>query len=170
MGRVEALQNATRLGTQFPAQRLLVVRAIDDEASLALALGRILNYVTAYMIVNLGFAVLLSAGVLKFMSEAGWLPSWADLAAGGIFVLVTGTLGSFLIAARSIHGRELAIAPMECQINTQSAPDASGLSKIVTLVSSQSRKPHRYRSGLRHSIYDHEDCAKVIVSWIRSQP
>jgi hypothetical protein len=108
--------------------------------------------------------------VLMFMSDMGWLPSRAHLAAGAIFALVTALLGSLLIGARSIHGRELGIAPMECQINTQSVPDASGLSKIVTLVSSQSRKPLRYRSGsIRHSIYEHEDCPKAIVSWIRSQ-
>src|SRR5215831_12408390 len=47
--RVEALMDATRLGkiASAQAQRLLVIRAIDDEASLIMALGAIFNYVAA---------------------------------------------------------------------------------------------------------------------------
>ncbi len=52
---------------------------------------------------------------------------------------------------------------MECQINTQSAPDAVGLSKIVTLVR------RTYVKSLRHGIYDNEDCAKAISDWVRSR-
>ena len=48
--QLEALKNATRLGEIVSAQRLLVIRAIDDEASLTLALGAIVNYVTARFI------------------------------------------------------------------------------------------------------------------------
>src|SRR5689334_22098281 len=44
---LDALKNATQLGEFALAQRLLVIRAIDDEASLTLALGAIVNYVTA---------------------------------------------------------------------------------------------------------------------------
>ena len=73
----------------------------------------------------------------------------------------------FLIAllsvARTAHGRELAVSPTECQINTQSTPDAAGLSRIVTLVR------RTYVKSLRHGIYDHEDCAKTISGWVRSQ-
>ena len=52
---------------------------------------------------------------------------------------------------------------MECQINTQSTPDAAGLSRIVTLVR------RAYVKSLRHGIYDHEECAKSISDWIHSQ-
>jgi len=45
--KVETLRDATRLGEVVSAQRLLVIRAIDDEASLILALGAIFNYITA---------------------------------------------------------------------------------------------------------------------------
>jgi hypothetical protein len=55
------------------------------------------------------------------------------------------------------------IARQELQINTQSAPDAVGLSKIVTLAR------RAYVKSLRHGIYDHEDCAKTISDWVRSQ-
>jgi hypothetical protein len=68
-----------------------------------------------------------------------------------------------VIVARAVHGSELALIPMECQINTQSTPDAIGLSKIVTLV----RRTHARQ--MRHEIYDHDDCAKTIADWVRSQ-
>src|SRR5262245_31687878 len=51
----------------------------------------------------------------------------------------------------------------ECQVNTHSAPDGVELSQIVTLVS------HNYVKSLRHGIYEHEGCAKVISDWVRSQ-
>src|SRR5262249_12853078 len=52
---------------------------------------------------------------------------------------------------------------MECQTNTQSTPDAKGLLETITLVSQTHVK------SLRHGIYDHEDCAKTISDWARSQ-
>src|SRR5262249_39484552 len=47
---VDALRDATQLGELVSAQRLLVIRAIEDEASLVLALGAIFSYVTAHFI------------------------------------------------------------------------------------------------------------------------
>src|SRR5262249_33648803 len=79
-----------------------------------------------------------------------------------LYVMTTMFFG-ILVVALSVHGRELAVSPMECQINTQSAPDAAGLSRIVTLVR------RTYVKSLRHGIYDHEDCAKTISNWVRSQ-
>ena len=76
--------------------------------------------------------------------------------------LIALLVGLFMIA-RTVHGRELARSPMECQINTNSTPDAIGLSKIVTLVR------RTYVRSLRHGIYDHEDCAKTIANWVRSE-
>jgi hypothetical protein len=52
---------------------------------------------------------------------------------------------------------------MECQVNTQSAPDAADLSQIVTLVS------RKYVKSLRHGIYEHENCASAISDWVRAQ-
>jgi hypothetical protein len=68
-----------------------------------------------------------------------------------------------LMGWRSVHGRELAVSPMECQTNTQSTPDTMGLSKIITLVR------RTYVKSLRHGIYGHEDCPKAISDWVRSQ-
>lgn len=58
---------------------------------------------------------------------------------------------------------ELAISSMECQINTQPAPDAIDLSRIVTRLSQS------YVKSLRHGIYEHELRARAITDWVRAQ-
>ena len=90
-------------------------------------------------------------------------PYWAYAALLAGFIVFTPTLLAALMVSRSVHGRELAVSPMECQINTQSTPDAKGLSEIITLVR------RNYVKSLRHGIYDHEDCDKAISDWVRSQ-
>jgi hypothetical protein len=77
-------------------------------------------------------------------------------------MLTMSFLGMLLIS-RAVHGREIARSPLECQINTQSTPDAKDLSEVITLVR------RTFARSLRHRIYDHEDCAKTISDWVRSQ-
>jgi hypothetical protein len=163
---LRALEDATGLGAATSAKRLLVVRAIDDEASLALALGTIVNYfiartITYLSVIFVAINLLLLFGLI--FQWPSWLPEWAYAASLGAFTAVVIILGGVLMLSRSVHGRELALAPMDCQINTQSAPDAVDLSKIVTLVS------QNYAKSLRHGIYEHENCAKTISDWVRSQ-
>jgi hypothetical protein len=163
---VSKLKDATRLGGLTLAQRLLVIRAIDDEASLVLALGASLNYVTARFITYTFFLfVVLSPIILYSINSkwAPWLPNWAYAVTFPIFTILTVALLGVLMLSRSVHGRELARSPMECQINTQSVPDAVNLSQIVTLVS------HNYVRSLRHGIYEHENCARSISDWLRSR-
>jgi hypothetical protein len=165
--QLDALKEATRLGKVVSAQRLLVIRAIDDEASLAMALGAIFNYLTARSIAFL-FSLLftlvtfliLHPGTSRYLWD---IPLWAFRALGeGFFALTIMLLGA-LIVSRAVHGRELAVSPIECQINTQSVPDADDLSKVITLVS------HQNVETLRHGIYEHENCAKAISDWVRPQ-
>jgi hypothetical protein len=173
--RLDALKDATRLGGVMSGQQSLVIRAIDDEASLVMALGAILNYVIARSITYVLWIVFV-LGVLNvlrlfpvmqiYQSFDRPIPEYlfwasAELAVS-FFVLIFALLGALMVS-RSVHGRELAVSPMECQINTQSAPDAVGLLQIVTLVS------RSYVKSLRHGIYEHEDCAKTISDWIHSQ-
>jgi hypothetical protein len=176
--KVKALSDATRLGeiVLLQSQRLLITRAIDDEASLGLAVGTIGNYLTArattyviHVVVWLPSIILFATLVPKLLE---WRVSYIVLLGtiewlGNAIVLVGSALIFILIgllmAARSVHGRELAVSPMECQIDTQSTPNAIGLSKVVTLVR------RTFVKSLRHGIYDHEDCAKVISDWVRSQ-
>jgi len=99
----------------------------------------------------------LDIGSEDFFEHRDWYEHVGRL---GIATLIITLLG-LLMVSRSLHGRELAVSPMECQINTQSAPDAVDLSQIVTLVS------HNYVKSLRHGIYEHENCAKTISDWVR---
>jgi hypothetical protein len=166
--KVEALTDATRFGhiRSAQAQRLLVIRAIDDEASLALALGAIFDYAITKTIMYYFMVLPALISPLLFMLDLlPWKPSegWSYNAAQVVgYALIIMLLGA-LAVSRSIHGRELAVSPMECQINTQSVPDASDLSQVVTLIS------HSYVKSLRHGIYEHENCTTAISDWIRSQ-
>jgi hypothetical protein len=155
-GKVDALTKATRLESGA-AHRLLVIRAIDDEASLSLALGATLNYLSARSITYVLLLLLVTASFERYLST-----SFQDLVTTGLIAGCYILLG-LLIFSRALHGRELAVSPMECQINTQPAPDAKGLSEIITLVR------RKYAKSLRHGIYDHEDCAKTISDWVHSQ-
>jgi hypothetical protein len=175
---VEILKTATRLGeiVSPQAQRLLIIRAIDDEASLVLAFSTITNsFITRairyirWIIFGPISAILLSVIVIRYfklsfeqadmLKRQEWYEDAIKVGCSALMLFLFGLLS----VARTAHGRELAVSPMELQINTQSAPDAKGLSEIVTLV----RRTHA--KSLRHGIYDHEDCAKTISDWMRSQ-
>jgi len=148
------------------AQRLLIIRAIDDEASLTLALGTILGYATTAIIVAICTIISFTfthLNIKSFQLITSFL-EWkiVTLAAYIISVLILGLFGIFMLS-RAVHGRELSWSPMECQISTHSTPDAIGLSKIVTLVR------RTYVKSLRHGIYEDEDCVKTILNWVRSQ-
>ncbi|WP_439372921.1 hypothetical protein [Bradyrhizobium sp. DASA03120] len=169
--KLQALSSATRLGEAVSPQRLLVIRAIDDEASLGMALGTIVNYLTTISIVMtyrimfaLGFSMLpVWLFVNFFIYKLPHYPSWyIDLAQLFCAVVIVALFG-LVAVSRLVHGSELAKSPMECQVNTQSTPDATGLSKIVSLVRRTDMK------SLRHGIYDNEDCPKVISDWVHSQ-
>src|SRR5215211_2862142 len=158
--RVEALHDATQLGDPASTQRLLVIRAIDDEASLVLAFGTIMNYVTArFVVILLNLFSIFPA--TSWLAYEFYMTAFLPTIVG--WIVLTILLFGMLMVSRSVHGHELALSPMECQINTQSTPDAIGLSKMVTLVR------RTFVKSLRHGIYDHEDCAKVISDWVRSQ-
>jgi hypothetical protein len=164
--KLDRLRLATRLGKLAPAQPLLVVRAIDDEASLILALGALLNHITARLITYIFLLQFLLLPTFLLFADMKWVPWLGEATFGGAMLgAIASTIALFgiLILSRSVHGWELAASPLECQINTQSAPDAIGLSKIVTL------PPHTYARSLRHGIYEHTDCAEAISVWVHSQ-
>jgi hypothetical protein len=169
--RLSTLKEAARIGSLGSAQRLLVLRAIDDEASLTLALGTMLNYVIPN-IVKIGGTMLvlyvLAWGLLHVLGYMQYMPSWLRDSFIGLLIgscTITISLVGALMLSRSVHGRELALASMECQINTQSTPDGNNLCQVVTLI------PDRIMLGksLRHGIYQYDDCARVIAKWVRSQ-
>jgi hypothetical protein len=183
---IDDLNDATRLGEigSVQAQRLLIIRAIDDEASLTLAFGTIVRYAILTSIATIGAAIFIIMSYFPLLMprsrtrsgqppapdlitalgwELGWELGWKVIAlAADIIAALTLSLFGILVLARAVHGRELSWSPMECQISTHSTPDAVGLSKIVTLV------PGNLKS-LRHGIYEYEDCVKAISDWVRSK-
>jgi len=164
---VQALNQVTQLGEAVSADRLLVIRAVNDEAALIMALGTIVNFLTERFILNVFtfvFPLLVGMGVIGWQLDWLSMKSWWNVTIivalmSGVIVLVI-MMYSLLMTSRLVHGRELATSPMECQINTQSTPDGVG-AKIVTLVRDT------YAKSLRHGIYDHEDCAKTVSDWVR---
>jgi hypothetical protein len=179
--KIRALSDATRSSEMalIHDPRLLIIRAVDDEASLSLAVGTIGNYLMGRALVYLFYIAGVLPGIILvvLVTQAhirhllGWKVSWIGVSGTVDWLWITiisvcspliFILIGFLMAARSVHGRELAVSPMECQINTQSTPDAIGLPKVVTLVR------RTFVKSLRHGIYDHEDCAKTISDWVRS--
>jgi hypothetical protein len=127
--QIDALSDATRLGEVTSAQRLLVIRAVDDEAYLVMALGTILAYIfTTFM--ALAVAVLLLVPfiaaavsfILFLLQRSPMDPDWFRHAL--TFGCSASVIAMFaaLIVSRLVHGRELAKSPMDCQINTQSEP------------------------------------------------
>jgi len=98
------------------------------------------------------------------LPRATWVQHELVCGCGGhIMLCPDNSAGGVLAVSRLVYGRELAMSPMECQINAQSTPDAVDLSQIVTLVS------HKYVKALRHGIYEHDYCAKAISDWVRSR-
>jgi hypothetical protein len=169
--QLEALCSATRLGEALSPRQLLVVRAIDDEASLAMAFGTIVNYFTTrFIMITYGLMITLTFSVLSLwfiinslVYKLSRYPSWyEDIAKLFCSAVILALFGLFAVS-RLVHGSELAKGPMECQVNTQSTPDAMGLSKIISLIR------HTETKSRRHGIYDHEDCPKAISDWVRSQ-
>jgi hypothetical protein len=180
--QVDALRDATRLGEIVSAQAQLsfIIRAIDDEASLFLALSTLGNYLTSRAITYIGrtfiFLSIPLSIILFYFLQPPWpeqlrrleegLPSLEEWYQDLIIVVSCALiliLFGLLAVVRTAHGSELGLSPMECQINTHSTPDATSLSKIVTLVR------RTFVKSLRHGIYNHEDCANVISDWVRSQ-
>lgn len=195
----EELVRKSKLGF-VDAIRLFVIRAIDDEASLTLAFGSILNRVIPKIFLLLpfvGLAALLwsiaspiyflfsgdrvlyneqdvrdwcfdvysdACGFLEMQQleklYAVFFAFRFSLSPLSSIVLLTGAALLFLVVlGRSVYGREMAFAPMECQISSHSSPDGINFSRVVTLPAT----PNRRR---RHGIYDRDDCIDEIARWI----
>jgi hypothetical protein len=70
----------------------------------------------------------------------------------------------FLILAplcKAAFGREFVGAAFVCEVAADSTPDASVNLQSITL------SPVLARAGLRHSIYQHPQCADEVARWIR---
>ena len=147
---------------------MLIVRGVDDEASLALAAGAIGSRISHYSIKSLLpmlwtlviLAVLVGATFAAIDGDTGRiLFGVIPFAFGLVTLAILGLPGVF----KSVFGREFLIGAIRCEIAADSVPDTAGRIETITLPLSQSW----LKMSLRHGLYDHSKCVNEIVSWLR---
>lgn len=160
--KVERLAEATRLEALTKlGRRLLVLRAVDDEAGMALAAGAIGNKMTSGLVLltdrhakTLFFAACIAAAVgfvaksllvVVAASVVGLMPF-----AGFVLLVLAGVF-------RSCFGIELLFGTAFCEINSQSFPDGSGGAAITLKAPGQT---------LRHSLTEDVTCPLTIAMWV----
>jgi hypothetical protein len=148
--KVDELVGLTSLSSSVRNHPILVLRAVDDEASLALgaaAIGNRLSRLLAtwWLRIWLLLCLLLIALILVdiFFGNIKWYSFWLSSAADrfahldplyrnwvympivwGVFVLLA--LAFVPVACKSAYGWELLLNSEGCVINSQSAPDSIG--------------------------------------------
>ena len=147
---------------------ILILRAIDDEASLAISAGTITNLVSvlSMSILTLLLIVLTVGGA----EAARWIPgykhSYVDLVTvPAIMVFLLFTLMITLLSAvlsRGVYGWELITNAPGIQMNVQGVPDFIHSAEIRTLL----RGNRGFFFALRHGIYCHPDASSVVAHWI----
>lgn len=147
----------------FAESRSIIVRSIDDEASLVIALGTISSLVSYFIIYLCGFGILISL-ILRITHGLN-ITDLAHLSPYFNTLTITTMVCAVLIwAGRGTYGRELIFTLPDVQVNVQSSPDGAGAVRIVTLA----RPDKTAIFGLRHGIYDHPALNPILVDWIES--
>lgn len=167
------LIEATRDGVASDfATNMLVLRGIDDEATLVLAAGAIGNRISFRLMRIVGSALVVVLAGLLWVHFTGRGPAYlrdnlAALAPWVLWLAAPG-LGLFFAVAsglfKGVYGRELFVRSLLCQVNSHSAPDQPGGLWVITLSPSAAE-----RRGLRHGLYDHEHAVPAVVNWILRQ-
>jgi hypothetical protein len=157
---------------------LLVLRAIDDEAALFLAVGAIGNRLSPRMArwMYVGSAVAMIVGAFPLLLLFGF--NWVT------YLTVLSTVALFQVAwlfvpglFKAFYGRELVFGSYRCEISSHSVPDSvhreteiqpievpNTWGTVVTL-----HQTAEIRRGLRHGIYSHPQCAERIAGWLKGQ-
>ena len=144
------------------APRMLVLRGVDDEAALLLAVGAIgarlsdiILFSAIRWVLVAWIVVLLFGKFLLDKATADLLLMWL------IAVAAIGALVFFFLFGvfKAAFGKEFLIGAMRCEIAADSMPDTSGPIDAITLA------PDIEAS--RHGIYSHPLCVSEIVDWLR---
>jgi hypothetical protein len=153
-------------------RKLLVIRGIDDEASLALQVGAVNALLSKFVLTSLStiivwLALLVFIPVCAFVLAQIFSPNlalpddvyyfllrWLGLLFGVqvLMLLFTGV-------AKSSAGRELLFRSIFCDVAVNPEPDFSGDIEIKTL-------PTVLTNKRRHCLYDHPLCVQRIRQWI----
>ncbi|HPE79641.1 MAG: hypothetical protein H6961_01380 [Chromatiaceae bacterium] len=171
--REERLIEATRDGVACDfATNVLVLRGIDDEATLVLAAGAIGNRLSVRLIRIMGFGSVVALALLFCVHFSGSGPTYvrdnlAALSLWGLWLAIPGLGLLFAMLSglfKGVYGRELFVRSLLCQVNSHSAPDQPGKLWVITLLPSM-----REWRGLRHGLYDHERTVPTVLNWILRQ-
>ena len=143
--------------------RMLVLRGVDDEASLTLAAGSIGSRLSSLVL------LVVIPGVYLFGVALLALLDWSGVWRSELLFLVVlyGCAFAALVClflpgmCKSAFGREFLTTAFVCETAADSAPDTSARLDSVTL--SPVAAGHR----MRHCIYEHPKCVDVIVRWVR---
>lgn len=165
----DRLTRATAVDAFKLGDRVLVVRGVDDEASLALAAGSLAARVGSWLNTMVGGIVMYTALfplIYGFMSA---LEALALANAPMSIMLVLPLLGFYMVlffpfAApffRGVFGPELFFLSAGCQVAVDSAPDGDQ-SRIATIASEE---PHNRRAWT-HFIYDNPKCVNATADWL----
>jgi hypothetical protein len=156
---------------------ILVLRGVDDEASLGLALGALVarfNHFVVALFGKLSWAIrgigILAGCAALFVGVNPAAPT-DDAAPGEPFFWIIGLI-LFCILVAMLAGlifmqlgkfgmsRELVWATARCDIAVNSSPDAKAGVRVVTLPQTAASE-----RGLRHYLYDHDQCAAAVAEW-----
>lgn len=167
------LSQATTSDTSLLDDRLLVLRGIDDEASLVLAAGattnRLMRLVYAFVFGKHFVRILLMIGfanvtliILSYKQIAYWLFSslmflLGFAAVGPLLAIVASCL------ARAVFGREMVTGALRCDASFESTPDSSHV--YVRTIQSVGAG-----DNLFHSLYQNPMLPQIIASWITNDP
>jgi hypothetical protein len=143
--------------------RMLVIRGVDDEASLTLAAGSIGSRLSSLVL----FIVI--PGVYLFGVAALALLDWSGiwrteaLFIGALYGCAFAALICLFLPGmcKSAFGREFLTTAFVCETAADSAPDTSARLDSVTL------SPAEAGRRLRHCIYEHPQCVSEIARWLR---
>lgn len=150
------------------SKRILVLRGLDDEASLVLAAGAIgtrmvhavrnLNLLFLHMLIWIVIPVSIISQIIGLTNDA--MLSIAIFAASAL-ILSAGLFWIIGELTRTVFGRDMFLRALATDVNSHSAPDTFYETSIRTLFP-QTRK-------MRHQLYDHPEAPQVIASWVCTQ-
>jgi len=160
---------------------ILILRGIDDEATLSIAagaLGRRLSSLNATVMealddnvrwIFLAVGVPMLAGlalpraVIRPYVDNVVLPAGAILigtiAIAALVFLISRVVGAMCLA---VYGKELFMSSSNPQVSTNSTPDSVGPIAIHTLTRTDD---YFSAGGFRHFIYNEPGCADYVVQW-----
>ena len=150
---------------------LLVLRGVDDEASLTLAAGSIGNRITHFILGTLLPNIYQILALLGTFLAGAALAGWTTQSLTGMVALGYGAaafLATVILALpglfRLVFGRELFLGSWRCEIAAASSPDGVDGVQVKTLPG----QPEPSKRKLRHALYLNAEVPTCILEWLKA--